>query len=106
MVPVPLNDGMNTPVPDRTEKLIPSASEAALIKQAENPLGDPHKVYFRPMEVKRKAPVQDTRSIDTSDDYTVVYWMQELNTTKLKLLAAVAEVGDSFEAVKKQLKKP
>ena len=44
MVPVPLNDGMNTPVPDQTEKHIPSASEAALIKQAENPLGDPHKV--------------------------------------------------------------
>ena len=42
----------------------------------------------------------DTRSIDTSDDYAVGYWMQELNTTKVKLLAAVAEVGDSFEAVK------
>jgi hypothetical protein len=58
------------------------------------------------MEVKRKVPMPDTRSIDTTDDYAVVYWMQELNTTKLKLVAAVAEVGDSFEAVKKQLKKP
>ncbi|MCO5948451.1 DUF3606 domain-containing protein [Mucilaginibacter sp. RT5R15] len=48
----------------------------------------------------------DTRSIDTGDDYALSYWMQELNTTKVKLLAAVAEVGDSFEAVKKQLKKP
>ncbi|WP_295799575.1 DUF3606 domain-containing protein [Mucilaginibacter sp.] len=58
------------------------------------------------MEVKRKVPMPDTRSIDISDDYAVGYWMQELNTTKVKLLAAVAEVGDSFEAVKKQLKKP
>ncbi|WP_256484325.1 DUF3606 domain-containing protein [Mucilaginibacter flavidus] len=58
------------------------------------------------MEVKRKVPMPDTRSIDTGDDYALSYWMQELNTTKVKLLAAVAEVGDSFEAVKKQLKKP
>jgi hypothetical protein len=58
------------------------------------------------MENKRKGPLADTRSVDTNDDYTVDYWTQELNTTKGKLLAAVAEVGDSFEAVKRQLKKP
>ena len=40
----PSNDGMNTPVPDKTAKHVPSASEAALFKQAENPLGDPNKV--------------------------------------------------------------
>lgn len=57
------------------------------------------------MENKRKGPVADTRSVDMNDDYTVDYWIQELNTTKVKLLAAVAEVGDSFEAVKRQLKK-
>jgi hypothetical protein len=44
IIPVPLNDGTNTPVPDKTTKQPPSASEAALFKQAENPLGDPHKV--------------------------------------------------------------
>ena len=43
-IPKPLNDGMNTPVPDQTETHVPSASEAALFKQAENPLGDPNKV--------------------------------------------------------------
>ncbi len=37
------NDGMNTPVPDNSSSHIPSASEAALIKQAENPLGNPDK---------------------------------------------------------------
>lgn len=58
------------------------------------------------MENKRKRPVTYTRSVDTSDDYAVDYWTQELKTTKVKLLAAVAEVGDSFEAVKRQLKKP
>jgi hypothetical protein len=57
------------------------------------------------METKRKDPVADTRSVDTSDDYAVNYWTQELSTTKVKLLAAVAEVGDSFEAVKRKLKK-
>lgn len=40
----PINDGMNTPVPDTTSTPVVSASEAALFKQAENPLGDPHKV--------------------------------------------------------------
>ena len=39
-----LNDGMNTPVPDNTSTHIPSESEAALLKQAENPLGDPNKI--------------------------------------------------------------
>ena len=57
------------------------------------------------METKGKGPIIDTRSVDINDDYAVDYWTQELNTTKGKLLAAVAEVGDSFEAVKKQLKK-
>ena len=40
----PINDGMNTPVPAATAPPIPSKSEAALLKQAENPLGDPNKI--------------------------------------------------------------
>jgi len=39
----PLSDGMNTPVPDKTEPHVRSASEEALYKQAENPLGNPDK---------------------------------------------------------------
>ena len=39
-----VNDGMNTPVPDITATQASSASEAALYRQADNPLGDPHKV--------------------------------------------------------------
>ena len=42
--PKSLNDGMNTPVPDNSSTYVPSASEAALLKQAENPLGDPDKI--------------------------------------------------------------
>jgi hypothetical protein len=57
------------------------------------------------MENKKRGLVIDTRSVDTSDDYAIDYWLQELKTTKNKLFAAVAEVGDDFEAVKKQLKK-
>jgi hypothetical protein len=57
------------------------------------------------MENKRKGPVVDNRSVDTGDDYAIDYWLQELKTTKNKLLAAVAEVGDDFETVKRQLKK-
>jgi hypothetical protein len=38
------NDGMNTPVPDSTSTYMPTESEAALIKQANNPLGDPNKI--------------------------------------------------------------
>jgi hypothetical protein len=40
----PVNDGTNTPVPDKNAVQRSSASEAALFKQANNPLGDPHKV--------------------------------------------------------------
>jgi hypothetical protein len=36
------NDGTNRPIPSANEVPI-SESEAALFKQAENPLGDPHK---------------------------------------------------------------
>jgi hypothetical protein len=57
------------------------------------------------METKKKGMFVDTRTVDTSDDYAVDYWMRELNTTKSKLLAAVNEVGSAFEAVKRQLKK-
>ncbi|MDP9079132.1 MAG: hypothetical protein M3O71_17025 [Bacteroidota bacterium] len=39
----PANDGMNIPVPDAAITPVPSETEAALIKQAENPLGDPDK---------------------------------------------------------------
>ena len=44
LVPAPINDGMNTPVPDKKPTQALSASEAALLKQAENPLGDPNKI--------------------------------------------------------------
>jgi len=57
------------------------------------------------MENRKRGLIIDTRSVDTGDDYTVDYWTYELKTTKSKLLAAVAEVGDDFEAVRKQPRK-
>lgn len=57
------------------------------------------------MENKKTNVLADGRTVDTSDDYAMDYWTRELNTTKVKLLAAVAEVGDSCDLVKKQLKK-
>lgn len=57
------------------------------------------------MQVKKRIAVKDTRTVDTGDDYAIDYWVAQLSTTKSKLLAAVAEVGDDFAAVKKQLKK-
>ncbi len=39
----PLNDGADTPVADKMVTTVPAASEAALFKQANNPLGDPNK---------------------------------------------------------------
>jgi len=38
------NDGTNTPVADINAVREYSKSEAALFRQAKNPLGDPHKV--------------------------------------------------------------
>jgi hypothetical protein len=43
VVTTPLNDGMNTPVPVPNAPAALSKGEADLYKQAENPLGDPHK---------------------------------------------------------------
>jgi hypothetical protein len=40
----PLNDGTNTPVPSPKTPIKLNEGEAALYKQAENPLGDPHKI--------------------------------------------------------------
>jgi hypothetical protein len=40
----PVNDGMNTPVPDSAAITVISKNEEALYKQANNPLGDPHKI--------------------------------------------------------------
>jgi hypothetical protein len=39
-----LNDGTNTPVPSPGVPVKLSEGEAALYKQADNPLGDPHKI--------------------------------------------------------------
>ena len=44
VISVPINDGMNTPVPEITATYVPSEIEAALLKQANNPLGDPDKI--------------------------------------------------------------
>lgn len=41
---IPLNDGMNTPVPDSAVVKPISQVEAALFKQAENPLGNPNEL--------------------------------------------------------------
>ena len=57
------------------------------------------------MENKKPSQSEDNRSVDLSDDHLIEYWTQELKATKSKLLAAIAEVGDQCQAVKKQLKK-
>jgi hypothetical protein len=44
IIEAPVNDGTNTPVPDSSAVPVITKSEAALFKQAENPLGDPNKV--------------------------------------------------------------
>lgn len=58
------------------------------------------------MENKKRGIIEDMRTVDLTDDYTVEYWTQELRTTKAKITAAIVEVGDVCEAVKKQLKRP
>ncbi|MEP6648265.1 MAG: hypothetical protein ABJC12_14340 [Saprospiraceae bacterium] len=44
IVTVPPNDGLNTPVPGTAAQPVRSADEEALYRQADNPLGDPHKI--------------------------------------------------------------
>nr|WP_294948524.1 hypothetical protein [uncultured Mucilaginibacter sp.] len=40
----PLHDGVNTPVPVPGPSVKLTETEAGLYKQADNPLGDPHKI--------------------------------------------------------------
>jgi hypothetical protein len=44
IIKAPVNDGMNIPVPDSATIPVIYKSEEALYKQADNPLGDPHKI--------------------------------------------------------------
>jgi hypothetical protein len=57
------------------------------------------------MERKLKPASADTRSVDTSDDYALEFWVKELNVSRAKLLAAVLVAGTSVPDVKKELKK-
>lgn len=57
------------------------------------------------MQRLKKGVVADERSVSIEDDYEIEYWLKEFNTTKPKLLAAIALAGADADKVKRQLKK-
>ena len=57
------------------------------------------------MERKVKPSQPDLRTIDISDDYALQFWAKEFNVSERKLIAVIAEVGDSAKDIRRELKK-
>jgi hypothetical protein len=53
---------------------------------------------------KSKRDTQDRSRINTGEDYEVRYWAEKFDVSPDQLKAAVKKVGDSAEAVEKELK--
>jgi len=53
---------------------------------------------------KSKRGPQDRSRINTGEDYEVRYWSEKFGVSPDQLKAAVKKVGDSAEAVEKELK--
>ena len=47
----------------------------------------------------------DSRLINTSEDYDIIYWSKVLEVSRAQLLTAIEQVGNSVGAVKGYLKK-
>lgn len=54
---------------------------------------------------KRNSGQPDRSKINMNEDYEVRYWTQQLNVSREELQLAVDLVGNSVEAVRKQLGK-
>jgi hypothetical protein len=55
------------------------------------------------MDNKSKLGQPDRSKINMHEEYEVKYWVKELGVTKEELTQAVAKVGNSAAAVRKQL---
>lgn len=55
-------------------------------------------------DLKNRGP-QDRSRINTSEDYEVRYWTQELGVSEEKLKELVAHHGDSADAIRQALGK-
>jgi hypothetical protein len=53
---------------------------------------------------KSKRGPQDRSRINTGEDYEVRYWAEKFGVSPDQLKSAVKKVGDSVEAVEKELK--
>jgi hypothetical protein len=54
---------------------------------------------------RRKRGVHDRSRINLSEDYEVNYWSNALGVSKERLVEAVKKVGDSLQAVRRELGK-
>ena len=54
-------------------------------------------------DLSKKGP-QDRSRINSDEDYEVRYWCQKFGVSEALLKAAVAKVGNSAEAVEKELR--
>jgi hypothetical protein len=53
----------------------------------------------------KNGDAQDRARINLSDEHEVQYWMKTLGVTKEELTAVVYKVGNSVEAVRRELRK-
>jgi Protein of unknown function (DUF3606) len=56
-----------------------------------------------PDDLSKKGP-QDRSRINSDEDYELRYWCQKFGVSEALLKAAVAKVGNSAEAVEKELR--
>jgi hypothetical protein len=52
---------------------------------------------------RMKRGAQDRRRINVEQEHEIRYWTQELGVSEAALTAAVAKVGNSVEAVRREL---
>jgi hypothetical protein len=52
---------------------------------------------------RMKRGAQDRRNINVDQEHEIRYWTQELGVSEAALTAAVAKVGSSVEAVRREL---
>jgi hypothetical protein len=55
------------------------------------------------LDDRSKRGPQDPQRVDIRDDYDLRYWTAALNTPKVRLIAAVAKVGNCVTALRAEL---
>ena len=56
------------------------------------------------VDIRARYPTHDRRRINMGEESEIIYWCKLLSTSKERLIEAVNKVGESVEAVRRELK--